>query len=121
MEIQKAEVGSGNPALIFDECWGVQETESGGAILACGTGIEGCDEVEGDLYNECIADPRTMWRSLLIEIDSNGDELWSRTDSFVIEGETMETASEYIIQGQGGAYASVMDQGFGIGLLVLGE
>ena len=116
-----ANLGTGNPALIFDECWGVQETENGGAILACGTGIEGCDEVEGDLYNECIADPRTMWRSLLIEIDSSGAELWSRTDSFVVEGESMETASEYIIQGQDGAYASVMDQGFGIGLLILGE
>ena len=119
---QFSDLGSGNPALIFDECWGVQATENGGAIIACGTGIEGCDEVEGELYNECTSDPRTMWRSLLIEIDSNGEELWSRTDSYLFDGqEAAETASEYIVKGENGVYASVMDQGFGIGLLILGE
>ena len=115
-----ADLDSGNPALIFDECWGVQATENGGSMLACGTGIEGCDEVEGALYNECTSDPRTMWRSLLIEIDSNGEELWSRTDSYLFDGqEAAETASEYLIQGEEGSYASIMDQGFGIGLLIL--
>lgn len=112
---------SGNTALIFDECWGVQATEDGGAILACGTGIEGCDEVEGSLKDECESDPRTMWRSLLIKVDSDGGESWSRTDSFSMDGELTETASEYVIKADEGVYASVMDQGFGIGLMVFSQ
>jgi hypothetical protein len=116
-----SELGTGNPALIFDECWGVQPTDDGGFILACGTGIEGCDEIEGELKNECESDPRSMWRSLLIKVDSDGEELWSRTDSFSMDGESTETASEYIIKSDDGVYASVMDQGFGIGLMVLSE
>ena len=118
-----AGLGAGNPSLIFDECWGVQTTDNGGAIMACGTGIEGCDEYEAGtaLKSECQSDPRTKWRAMLVEVDQNGNEVWSRTDSFVFPGENeaAESASEYVFRTSSGGYASVIDQDFGIGLMVI--
>ena len=107
----------------FDECWGIQTTDNGGAIMACGTGIEGCDEYEAGsaLKSECQSDPRTKWRAMLVEVDQNGNEVWSRTDSFVFPGENeaAESASEYVFRTSSGGYASVIDQDFGIGLMVI--
>ena len=119
-----AGLDAGNPKLIFDECWGLQATDTGGAILACGTGIEGCDEYEtgSAIKTECESDPRTKWRGLLIEIDGNGEQLWYRTDSYYFPEEpndAAESASEYVIKTADGRYASVVDQGFGIGLMIL--
>jgi hypothetical protein len=120
-----AGLDGGNPALIFDECWGIQATAGGGAVVACGTGIEGCDEVEGDLYDECRSDPRQVWRGLVLEVDGDGDVLWSRLDSFRFpeegEDEAADSASEYVILTEDGNVGSIVDQGFGIGLLMLGE
>ena len=33
-------------------------TDGSDAIIACGTGIEGCDELEGNIRNQCEEDPR---------------------------------------------------------------
>lgn len=64
--------------------------------MACGTGIEGCGEVdEGTaLHAECMADPRRVWRGLVFEVDSSGDVLWHRIDSFnpPVRKETSATA-----------------------------
>ena len=118
-----AGLGAGNPQLIFDECWGIQATDTGGAVIACGTGIEGCDEYDSGsaIKAECEADPRTKWRGLMIEIDADGNEVWQRTDSFYPPGdnEGAESASEFVIKTAAGNYASVVDQGFGIGLMLL--
>jgi hypothetical protein len=115
----------GNPILIFDECWGVQSTDDGGMVLACGTGIEGCDEygLGSALRSECRSDPRTKWRSLILGIDGFGEQVWHRTDSYYFdeENEAAASASEYIIVTSNGTFASVIDQDFGIGLLQLGE
>jgi hypothetical protein len=121
-----AGLDGGNPALIFDECWGIQATASGGAVVACGTGIEGCGEVdEGTaLHAECMADPRRVWRGLVFEVDSSGDVLWHRIDSFNLpgeEGDVGDSASEYVALTPGGNVVSVVDQGFGIGLMLLGD
>jgi hypothetical protein len=51
-------LGSGNPALIFDECWGIQEIENRGLIMSCGTGIEECDKFSEQLLKECSEDPK---------------------------------------------------------------
>jgi len=118
-----AGLGSGNPKLIYDECWGIQSTASGGVVLACGTGIEGCGStpVGSALRRECNADPRTQWRALTIELDANGDDVWYRTDSFVFPDtpeESAASAAEYVIRLDNGQTASVIDQDFGIGLIV---
>ena len=116
---------AGNPKLIFDECWGVQSTSDGGMVVACGTGIEGCDEygLASGLRSECRSDPRTKWRSLILGIDAFGEQVWHRTDSYYFdeENEAAASASEYIIASSSGTFASVIDQDFGIGLLQLGE
>ena len=107
----------GNPELIFDECWGIQSTDHGSVILACGTGIEDC--VGHGI--SCRQDPRNKWRGFLMEIDSEGEQIWYRTDSYYFEGETeaAASASEYVIRTESGNYASVLDQDFGIGLMLL--
>ena len=112
-----AGLDGGNPELIFDECWGLQSTNNASVVVACGTGIEGCE----GLGLECRNDPRTKWRGLLMEIDSSGEQLWYRTDSYYFDGEdeAAASASEYIIRTQDGNYASVVDQDFGIGLMVV--
>ena len=111
----------GNPLLIYDECWGVQSTEDGHVVIACGTGIEGCSVGNAGLGIECRNDPRRTWRSLLIEVDELGEQVWYRTDSFYYEGEegAAATAAEHVIRMKNGGYAAVLDQDFGIGLLVL--
>jgi outer membrane protein assembly factor BamB len=119
-----AGLSGGNPKLIFDECWGIQPTDDGGAVVACGTGIEGCDEVAGDIsvQTECLLDPRVKWRSLVFEIDNDGRQVWYRTDSYYFPDEPgtgAATASEFVIKATNGQLTSVMDQDFGIGLLVL--
>lgn len=120
-----AGLDEGNSKLIFDECWGIQATARGGAVVACGTGIEGCDEVEDELYDECRSDPRQIWRGLVLEIDGDGEVLWSRLDSFRFpedeEDEAADSASEYVILTDSGNVGSIVDQGFGIGLLMLGD
>ena len=61
---------------------------------------------------------------MLVEIDGDGNQLWYRTDSYYFPEEPndgAETASEYVIKTAAGTYTSVIDQGFGIGLMVLGE
>ena len=82
-------------------------------VVACGTGIEGCDELgPGSPLSECKADPRTKWRGMLIGLDASGNQKWSRTDSFVFPGENeaAASASEYVIRTQSGGYASIVDQ-----------
>lgn len=118
-------LGAGNPKLIYDECWGIQSTASGGVVLACGTGIEGCGgtPLGSALRRECTADPRTKWRALTIELDEAGQEVWHRTDSFVFEEEpdtSAASAAEYVIRLENGQTASVIDQDFGIGLILYG-
>ena len=57
------------------------------------------------------------------EIDADGNEVWQRTDSFYLpdDNEGAESASEFVIKTAAGNYASVVDQGFGIGLMLLNE
>jgi len=107
----------GDPKLIFDECWGIQNTDHGSVVLACGTGIERC----GILDFSCQNDPRVKWRGLLMEVDSEGRQLWFRTDSYYFEEEETAnaSASEHVIRTNNGRIASVVDQDFGVGLLIL--
>ena len=114
-------LGEGNPSLIFDECWGIQPTGDGSVIIACGTGIEDCSLGNAGLGIECRNDPRRTWRSLMMKIDSSGEQEWYRTDSFYYEGEDVAaaTAAEHVIRMEDGGFAAVIDQDFGIGLLVL--
>ena len=114
-------LGEGNPSLIFDECWGIQPTGDGSVVVACGTGIEDCSLGNVGLGLECRNDPRRKWRSLMMKISSSSEQEWYRTDSFYHEGEDVAaaTAAEHVIRMRDGRFAAVIDQDFGIGLLVL--
>ena len=115
-------LGKENDHFIFDECWGIDSTWDGGAIMACGTGTH-CDEFEDNerLYARCAADPREIWRSLLIKVDRQGKLVWYKTDSFIEEDDDWipNTASEYVFFTKDGRIASVLDLDFGFGLQVL--
>ena len=112
----------GDPRLIYDECWGITEFKNG-LVLACGTGIEHCEDLDQDLASVCENDPRTTWRSNLIHVDFSGNLIWQRATSFVFEGEDEEdlpsTASEWVFRTKSGNLASVVDLSFGVGLEIL--
>eukprot|EP00930_Biecheleria_cincta_P066297 TRINITY_DN5238_c0_g3_i1.p1 TRINITY_DN5238_c0_g3~~TRINITY_DN5238_c0_g3_i1.p1 ORF type:complete len:1485 (-),score=207.57 TRINITY_DN5238_c0_g3_i1:123-4244(-) len=110
-----------NPLLIYEECWGAAPTSDGGAVVACGTGIEGCDPHSGALKTECEADPRTTWRSMLFKIDGFGDVIWSRLDNWNPDqsNDVATSASEYVFLMRDDKIVSVNDEGRGIGVLVL--
>ena len=121
-----SEIKNKNEKMVLDECWGISAISDGGAVMACGTGIEECEMFENDnkLYEQCSNDPRTTWRSLLIRLDKNGKQLWQHVDSFFLPGEEDEfdvpsTASEYVFITSDNHIASVVDLGFGIGLQIL--
>lgn len=120
---QFAGLGPGNPKLIFDECWSIAQAPQGGMVLGCGTGIEGCDPWPqgSDIRKECDADPRKTWRSLVVRLDNNGAVVWQRTDSFQAPGEdeVMSSASEFVARTGGGGWMSVVDEAFGIGIMVI--
>ena len=121
-----AGLDAGDPRLIFDECWGVQGLPDGGAIVGCGTGIEGCDLVEGDaeLRAQCTRDPRRTWRGYVVRFDQAGQIVWQRVDSFVEadgDDDVADAASEYVALLPNGGVLSIVDQGFGIGLLGIGS
>ena len=121
-----SEIKNKNEKMVLDECWGISAISDGGAVMACGTGIEECEMFENDnkLYKQCSNDPRTTWRSLLIRVDKDGKQLWQHVDSFVFPDEEDEfdvpsTASEYVFITSDNHIASVVDLGFGIGLQIL--
>ena len=108
--------------FIFDECWGA--AQSGELlVMACGTGIEGCDEVEATAAEReaCRNDPRLRWRTWLVALDADGEVAWSRADSFVDEsGEVHESAAEFVVVDPAGTIHVVVDHAFGVGLMRLG-
>jgi hypothetical protein len=109
--------------FIFDECWGVAAHDNA-VVVACGSGIEGCDAVEATAAEraQCQTDPRRAWRSHLVGLSTQGDVLWSRTESFVdTSGEAFESASEFVAVNSDGDVFSVVDHDFGVGLARLTE
>ncbi len=119
---------AGNPKLIFDECWAINGTDDGGAVMACGTGIEECEPFEeiDALYEECEADPRKTWRSMLVRVNGQGNLIWQHVGSYRFPDENGEeseevasSASEYVLITSKGQYASVTDLAFGLGLQLL--
>ena len=119
-----AGLSSGDPMLIYDECWGLQPAEGGGAVVACGTGIEDCeaDFLDVETQLQCAMDPRVKWRSFIFHVNPDGDETWTRADSYYFPddpGEGAATASEFLMKADNGEMISVMDQDFGIGLMIL--
>jgi len=119
----------GNKKLIFDECWSIEGLDDGGAVMACGTGIEECEPFQENskLFEECEADPRKNWRSLLVRVNGNGDLIWQHVGSYRFpeeneEGEDEEvasSASEFVFITSKGEFASITDLAFGIGLQLL--
>ena len=111
-----------NDRFIFDECWGGASTNDGGVIMVCGSGTH-CDEFEDNerLFAQCTADPREIWRSLLIKVNKKGNMVWYKTDSFIEEENDWipNTAGEYVFITKDGRIASVLDLDFGFGLQLL--
>ncbi len=111
-------------SLIFDECWSITSVASSGVVIACGTGIEECDELNGKIKIDCENDPRNTWRSYLIKISNNGEIIWERTGSFTFPEEEdaldlPSTASEWVFETSMGDIAIVNDLDFGIGLEII--
>ncbi len=116
-------LGRGHPQLIYDECWGIQGLPDGGVVVGCGTGIEGCDLIaDRGLQQTCRQDPRQTWRGWVIRFNMGGEIVWDRLDSFPeadSRDRPADAASEYVAVLANGGILSVVDQGFGIGVLVL--
>ena len=118
-----ADLGRGNEKIIYDECWGIESMNDGGAVIACGTGTH-CYEHKRNkkLFAQCEEDPRGTWRALLVRVDKDGNLLWERADSFLEEEEEdwiPDTASEYVTLTSSKNIVSILDLGFGYGIQVL--
>ena len=118
-----ADLGRGNEKIIYDECWGIESMNDGGAVIACGTGTH-CYEHKRNkkLFAQCEEDPRGTWRALLVRVDKDGNLLWERADSFLEEEEEdwiPDTASEYVTLTNSKNIVSILDLGFGYGIQVL--
>lgn len=126
---QFAGLPKGADELVYNECWGIQPTlnaASGrvdGAVMACGTGIEGCDTpgLTPSLKEECKHDPRTTWRAMTISVDLEGALRWRRIDSYkpAEDSRVGTSAAEYVFLQSDGAPVLVTDEGFGAGWVVL--
>ena len=106
--------------MVLDECWGISAISDGGAVMACGTGIEECEMFENDikLYKQCSNDPRTSMEEPLIRVDKDGKHHGKMLDSFVFPDEEDEfdvpsTASEYVFITSDNHIASVVDSALG--------
>lgn len=130
----------GTPALIFNECWGVQASSDGGFILACGAGIEEChDGQSAQLRQDCLAGrgdtrpgavprPAGVWHSLVVRTSSTGAVLWQRVDQHLDATDpalgqpgwhAASSASEWVVKCADGGFAFVQDETRGVGLMKL--
>lgn len=132
----------GNNMLIKTECWGVQAMNDGGLVLACGTGIEDCSGMQGQMAIDCangialLADSRAgafarsagVWQSFVVRTDASGALLWQRTDQYRMDGEPAlgtpgweegSSASEYVAKTADGGLLFVNDEANGVGVMKL--
>jgi len=125
---------------IKNECWGIATLEIGNVVVACGTGIEDCNSLPPDQSAQCSrgnpitgVDTRSgavpyrvaTWRSLAIEVDSDGNVVWQRVDAYKGEDDTNpaehgSSASEYVFVKSDGNLGFVQDEVSGVGVFVLG-
>ena len=113
-----------NESLIYDECWSIATFKNNLIALACGTGIEHCDDLKNKLKKYCERDPRTTWRSYILVIDYNGKLIAEKTSSFYFpEDENADdvasTASEWVFITDKDQIASINDLDFGAGIEIL--
>ena len=128
----------GNMLMIKNECWGLQALPDG-YVLACGTGIEHCDGITGQLKIDCDAgrgDTRPgaylreggVWQSLIVRTDLSGSLSWQRVDQYRPQGAALlgaagwvkaSSAAEYIITTTEGGLVSFNDEVNGIGMMKL--
>jgi hypothetical protein len=142
-------VGEGqgcNKALIFNECWGGLVLPDGGYAMACGTGIEGCspsifepplstpdladcDAGKGDKRPGAYKRGGSVWQSMIVRTDANGDLQWLRVDSYRAAGApalgaegwtATSSAAEWVVNTADGGMAVITDQVSGTGLIKLG-
>ena len=125
---------------IKNECWGIATLAIGNVVVACGTGIEDCNSLPPDQSEQCSqgnpitgVDTRSgavpyrvaTWRSLAIEVDSDGNVVWQRVDAYKGEDDTNpaehgSSASEYVFVKSDGNLGFVQDEVSGVGVFVLG-
>jgi len=122
---------------IKNECWGIASLTSGNVVIGCGTGIEDCnDPMPQSQKTQCLAgnqidgvDPRInaipyrsgIWRSMTVEVDSNGDVVWQRVDAYKGQDDTDlnehgSSACEYVFVKSNNNLAFVQDEIFGVGV-----
>ena len=85
-------------AMVYTECWSIKTIPTG-YVLACGQGIENCNnsEVAASVLTQCTAgDHRINWRGLAIAFTHSGAFDWYRMDNWGPgPGETLTSSSAY--------------------------
>ena len=117
----------GDKAIVYNECWGVSkrykedDTTHDGYVLACGTGVEGCNmfgPMMPWLYLQCAFDPRIEWRSLAVATDLSGELTYYRMDNYQSGegGNVASSAAEYVFTRKGGKHTIITDEKMGMGI-----
>eukprot|EP00931_Biecheleriopsis_adriatica_P105762 TRINITY_DN80298_c0_g1_i1.p1 TRINITY_DN80298_c0_g1~~TRINITY_DN80298_c0_g1_i1.p1 ORF type:complete len:591 (+),score=86.27 TRINITY_DN80298_c0_g1_i1:38-1774(+) len=133
---------NGGTKFIKNECWGAQAMDDGGFAIGCGTGIENCEGMTGQMATDCeagqplLADSRdgavprsaSIWQSLVIMTSADGDTLWQRVDQYRDADqpglgqsgwEQTSSASEWLVKMSDGSLMSVNDEMGGCGVMKL--
>ena len=91
-------------AMVYTECWSIAAAPVNGAttntyILACGQGIENCENtaVDASLITQCnLPDPRRDWRGVAVAFTPDGEMDWYRMGNLgLFPGDTSHGSSAF--------------------------
>ena len=127
---------------IKNECRGVIVEPGSGIVVSCGTGIENCNGMTGQMATDCAAGlaltadtranaiprPSSVWQSYIFKTDFDGTLLWARADQYRDSEDpalgtagwaAASSASEFAIKASDGSLVFVQDEVNGAGILKL--
>jgi len=106
--------------VVFEECWSIDATSDGGAVVGCGAGTH-CGEAPSDWLSKCNAADMETWQSMIFKISADGTLVWLRIDAEPHSAATgPENAAEYASVNPDGTILITHDDTMGMGFATFG-